>query len=56
MEIHYGLTFWLWGEKTSKLGANMNLIVIHIVVILQIPNQMWIIMRKNTKVDSTFQP
>jgi hypothetical protein len=56
MEIHYGLTLWFWGENTSKLGANMNPIDTHIIAILQIPNQMWIIVRKNTKVDFTFQP
>jgi hypothetical protein len=39
-----------------KLGANMSPIVNHLVIILQIPNQMWITMGKNLESSYTIQP
>jgi hypothetical protein len=39
-----------------KLGSNMNPIVSHLVIILQIPNQMWINMGENFEGSYIIQP
>jgi hypothetical protein len=38
-----------------KLGANMNPILSHLTIILQISNQMWITMGKNLEVNYIIQ-
>jgi hypothetical protein len=49
LEIHHGWTFWFQGKSTSRLSANVSPIVSHPVVILQIPNQMWITIKEKFK-------
>jgi hypothetical protein len=39
-----------------RLGANMNPIVNHLTIILQIPNQMWITMGENFEASYVIQP
>ncbi len=47
LEIHHGWTLWFQGKRNTRPNVNVNPIVSRLVVILQIPNQMWITMEKN---------
>jgi hypothetical protein len=40
---------WFQGKRTIRPDVNVNPIISHLVVILQIPNQMWIIMEENLR-------
>jgi hypothetical protein len=49
LKIHHGWTLWFQSKRTTRLGANVSPIIGHLVIILQVPSQMWITMEENPK-------